>query len=128
MPVQGALTGAEHIRTAAAANLANQIATMAVSFVVLAIEDGLLEVVLLDQLLEQPRPLDLRFLAQISAVQPEQIEGEVNQSVLIASAEVRLQLGEIRALLMVTTTSPSTMACPSISKAPPILENLLTQL
>src|SRR4051794_37619686 len=28
MPVQGALTGAEHIRTAAAANLANQIATM----------------------------------------------------------------------------------------------------
>lgn len=83
---------------------------------------------LLDQLLEQPRPLDLRFLAQISAVQPEQIEGEVNQSVLIASAEVRLQLGEIRALLMVTTTSPSTMACPSISKAPPILENLLTQL
>ena len=28
MPIQGALTGAEHIRTAAAANLANQIATM----------------------------------------------------------------------------------------------------
>jgi hypothetical protein len=53
---------------------------------VLAVEDGLLEVVLLDQLLEQPLSLDLRLLAEIPAVQPEQIEGEVDQPPLPRSA------------------------------------------
>jgi len=49
---------------------------------VLAVEDGLLEVVLLDQ----PLSLDLRLLAEIPAVQPEQIEGEVDQPPLPRSA------------------------------------------
>jgi hypothetical protein len=56
--------------------------------------------VLLDQILEQHLPLDLRLFSQISAVQPEQIEGEVDQSILIASAVVCLQLGEVRAPIM----------------------------
>ena len=55
----------------------------------LAVEDGLLEVVLLDQLLEQPLSLDLRLLAEIPAVQPEQIEGEVDQPPLPRSACTR---------------------------------------
>lgn len=55
---------------------------------------------LLDQILEQPLPLDLRLPAQISAAQPQKIEGEVEQAILIASAEIRLQLGEVRAALM----------------------------
>jgi hypothetical protein len=95
---------------------------------VLAVEDGLLEVVLLDQLLEQPLSLDLRLLAEIPAVQPEQIEGEVDQPILIAFAEISLQLGEVRSPLMDDDDLASTMACPSTSKAPAILENLLTQL
>lgn len=54
----------------------------------LAVEDGLFELVLLDQLLELPLPLDLRLSAQVLPVEPQQVEREVDQAVLIAAAEV----------------------------------------
>src|SRR3954447_26253800 len=40
------------------------------------------------------------MFAQVYAVQPQEIEGEVLQSVLIASTEVRLKFGKVGALFV----------------------------
>src|SRR6478735_5639017 len=40
------------------------------------------------------------MLAQVYAVQPQKIEGEENEAVLVASTEVRLKFGEVGALFV----------------------------
>lgn len=67
------------------------------------------EVVLVKQLLEQPLPLLLRLCAEIT-IQPEQVERIEEQTVLIASGKIGLQLGEVSSASWTTTTSPSMMA------------------
>src|SRR3954463_554305 len=52
------------------------------------------------KLLQQLLAGKLRHSAKVLAVQPQEIEGEVNQPVLVASAEVRLEFGEVGSLAM----------------------------
>lgn len=63
-----------------------------VAFMVLAVDDGLLELVGLDQLFQQLLTRELGEFAEVLAVEPQQIKSEVNEAVLVAPAEVCLQL------------------------------------
>src|SRR3954454_18095968 len=67
---------------------------------VLAVEDGSFEPVLFDQLLQQLLAGKLGVFADVNAVQPQEIEGEENEAVLVASAEVCLKFGEVGALFV----------------------------
>src|SRR4051794_39931658 len=52
------------------------------------------------KLLQQLLAGKLRHSAKVLAVEPQEIEGEVHQPVLVASAEVRLEFGEVGSLFM----------------------------
>jgi hypothetical protein len=66
----------------------------------LAVEDRCFQPVLLDQLLQQLFPSKLSHSAKVLAVEPQEIEGEENEAVLVASTQVGLKFGEVGALLM----------------------------
>ncbi|MET4044895.1 hypothetical protein ABIC03_006624 [Bradyrhizobium sp. RT6a] len=65
---------------------------LTITSMVLAVEDRCYQFVLFYQLLQQLLAGKLRKSAEVYGVQPQEIEGEVNQPVLVASAEVRLRV------------------------------------